>query len=99
MWLPPHAIAETVDDVMGCQKSLVFCEGLVDCSSHDKFHQKLAVLKERWEKFNGDGFYEWFCEHKAAVIKETMLKPIREVVCLVTTNANETANFILKNKD
>ena len=104
---PSHAVVEIVDDVMGCQKGSVFCEGLVDCSSHDEFQQKLEVLKERWEKFevgDGDRFYEWFCEHKAVVIEETMLKPVREDAGLgcppqsFTTNASETANFILKNK-
>ena len=101
---PPHAITEIVDDVMGGQKGSVFCEGLVDCSSNDEFQQKLLMLKERWQEFDGGGFHEWFCEHKAAVIEETMLKPIREDACLgcpphsFTTNASETANFILKNK-
>ena len=101
---PSHAISEIIDDVMGCQKGSVFCEGLVDCSSHDEFQQKLVLLKERWEKFDGEGFYEWFCEHKAAIVEETMLKPIREDAGLgcppesFTTNASETANFIIKNK-
>lgn len=92
---------------MGCQKGPVFCEGLVDCSSHDEFQQKLMMLKEHWEVFedrDGDGSYEWFNEHKAPVVKETMLKQIREDAGLgcppqsFTTNASETANFILKNK-
>ena len=76
-----HAIVEIVDDVMGCQKESVFCDGLVDCSSHDEFQQKLEVLKECWEKFedrDGDRFYEWFCEHKVVLIDETVLKPVRE---------------------
>ena len=98
------AIAEIIDDVMGCKNGDVFCEGLVDCSSHREFQQKLAVLKERWEKFDGDEFYEWFCEHKVEVIEQTMLKPIREDAllgcppCSFTTNASETANSIIKNK-
>ena len=65
------------------------------------------LLKERWKKLEdqeGGEFYEWFCEHKAAVGEETMLKPIREDAGLgcppqvFTTNASETANFILNNK-
>ena len=46
----------------------------------------------------------WFCEHKASVIEEMMLKQIREDAGLgcppdpFTTNASETANFVLKNK-
>ena len=75
---PSHAIGEIIDDVMGCQKGSVFCEGLVDSSSPDEFKQKLELLKERWGKYNGDGFYEWFCEHKAAIIQETMLRQVRE---------------------
>ena len=105
--LPTSAIIEIIDDVMGCQKGSVFCEGLIDCESQDKFHQKLAALMSRWEEFDdqgGDGFYKWFCERKAAVIKETMLRPVREDAGLgcppqpFTTNASETTNFILKNK-
>ena len=41
-WLASHTIAEIIDDVMGCQKGSVFCEGLVDCSTHDEFNQKLV---------------------------------------------------------
>ena len=49
-------------------------------------------------------FLEWFSEHKSSVIEETMLKQIREDAGLgcppdpFTTNASETANFVLKNK-
>jgi len=104
---PSHAIVEIIDDVMGCQKGSVFCEGLVDCRNHEEFQQKLLMLKERWGQFedqDGQDFYEWFCEHKASVIEETMLKQIREDAGLgcppdpFTTNASETANFVLKNK-
>lgn len=88
-------------------KSSVFCERLVDCSSHDTFQQKLVALKEHWQKCEdqeGCGFYEWFHQNKATVIEQTMLKSIREnagLGCLpesFTTNASKTANFIWKNK-
>ena len=84
-------------------KGKVFCEGLVECSSLD-FLQKLVKLRENCKKFDGDDFYEWFCEHKTAVIEQTMLKPIREDAllecpsCSFTTNVSETANSIQKNK-
>ena len=104
---PSQAIVKIVDDVMGCKKRSVFCEGLVDCKNHEEFQQKLLMLKEQWgqlEDQDGQDFYEWFCEHKASVIEETMLKQIREDAGLgcppdpFTTNASETANFVLKNK-
>lgn len=104
-----HTAGEIIDDIIGCQKGSVFCEGLVDMNSSLAFYQKLAMLKERWEGFEDQagvfhGFFEWFCEYKAAVIEETMLKPVREDAGLgcppapFTTNASETANFILKSK-
>ena len=98
------AISEIVDDVMGCRKGSVFCEGLVDSNNQEEFQQKLVMLKERWEKFGGERFYDWFCEHKSAIVQETMLKQVREDAGLgcppdaFTTNASETANFVLKNK-
>ena len=58
---PSHAIVEIIDDVMGCQKGSVFCEGLVDCRNHEEFQQKLLMLKERWGQFedqDGQDFYE-----------------------------------------
>ena len=96
-----HTIAEIANDVMGCQKGSVFCEGLVDCSTHGEFNQKLVALKKQWEAFEAldgvpHGFYDWFCEHKATTVEESMLKPIRENAGLgcppqaFTTNASET---------
>ena len=58
---PSHAIVEIIDDVMGCQKGSVFCEGLVDCRNHEEFQQKLLMVKERWGQFedqDGQDFYE-----------------------------------------
>ena len=101
----PDAIVEIIDDLMGTQKGQVFFEGLVDSASGTQFQQKLAMLKERWQKFDGgESFYLWLCEHKVDIIEQTMLKEVREDAHLgcpptsFTTNASETINFVLKNK-
>ena len=49
----PNAIMEIIDDLMATQKEQVFCEGLVDSASSTHFQHKLAMLKERWQMFDG----------------------------------------------
>ena len=77
------ATNDVIDDILGCQKGNVFCEGLVDCKDQDDVHQKLKLLEKRWEDLEDQqglqhGFYQWFCEHKVHTVEQSMLKQVRE---------------------
>ena len=53
---------------------------------------------------NMAGFIEWFVSNKADVIRDTMLRPVREECGLgnppeiFTTNPSESMNAVLKHK-
>ena len=85
-----------------------FSEGLVDTASEDDFGTKLNLLEKCWcsiESTNSDvipGFYRWFVQNKAEIMKTTMLKPVREEAGLgcppeqFTTNSSEAVNSVIK---
>ena len=61
----------------------MFSEGLVDSESEEEFSQKLPVTEKRWSEFEKEhntqpGFFEWFTRNKATIIRQTMLKTVRE---------------------
>lgn len=102
---PEADVKEILDDIFGCQKGSVFCEGLVDSATEGEFSQKLETLDSRWDgiqKASGacTGFFDWFVHNKSSPIVTTMLKSVREEAGLgsppesFTTNASETVNSI-----
>ena len=70
----------------------------VDCNQFDK---RTAQLEEKWNRI-APGFHVWFLRQKVEVFKKSMIAPIREAAQLgsppknYTDNANESANFVLK---
>ena len=104
---PENVILEILNDIFGHQEGSTFFEGLVDSSNEEEFESKLVTLKEQWEEKEKmhdtkTGFYNWFVQNKATVIKSTMLKSVRTEAGLgsppqiFTTNASETTNSIIK---
>ena len=104
---PECAVKEVLDDIFGCQNGNVFSEGLVDSENEEVLSQKLPVMEKRWNEFEKEhatqpGFFEWFIRNKATIIRQTMLKPVREEAGLgsppepFTTNASEAVNSIIK---
>ena len=85
-------------------------EGLVDGRDATDFDDKLEKAILKWRNFDFpsvadiEGFVGWFQTWKAPVIRDSMLRAVREECGLgsppqpFTTNSSETANFILKNK-
>ena len=82
-------------------------EGLVDAKNSEDFQPKLGNLISKWEDSNVkelDKFISWFRTYKVPVICDTMLGLVRQECGLrcppepFTTNACESANFMLKNK-
>lgn len=104
---PENLISGVLNDIFGHQDGSTFFEGLVDSSNEDEFESKLAMLKDQWEEKESEygtktGFYNWFVQNKASVMKSTMLKTVRTEAGLgsplqiFTTNASETTNSIIK---
>ena len=104
---PESAIKEVVSDIFGCKQGSTLSEGLVDSNSDEEFNEKLNLLEERWKQLEAahnveSSIYDWFVQHKAPVMKATMIKSIREEACLgippepFTTNASETINSVIK---
>ena len=102
-----NLISGVINDIFGHQEGNTFFEGLVDSSNEEEFESKLALLKNQWEEKEDThgtktGFYNWFVQNKASVMKSTMLKAIRTEAGLgsppriFTTNASETTNSIIK---
>ena len=97
-----------LQDIFGSQQGDVFSEGLVDSASEEDFGTKLNLLEKCWcsiETTNSDvipGFYRWFVQNKAEIMKTTMLKPVREEAGLgcppeqFTTNSSEAVNSVIK---
>ena len=101
------ATKEVLDDIFGCQHGSTFCEGLVDSSCEDEFHQKSEIISHKWsdlEKANSvqPGCFDWFMRYIATIMIRTMIKPVREEAALgspptpFTTNASESVSSIVK---
>ena len=102
-----YAESATTDDIFGHQKGNTVSEGLVDSADESDFESKLEVVKVCWmeiEKCCGakPGFYSWFIQNKANMMKNTMLKSVQIEAGLgsppqsFTTNASETSNSVIK---
>jgi hypothetical protein len=106
--IPPNVSTDIVNDVLGARMGTTYVEGLVDASDSFDFDEKLNNLIIKWKNVETtststlDEFISWFENHKAPVIRRSMLKNIREESGLgfppkaFTTNASETANYMLK---
>ena len=96
--------------IFGVKIGDVFVEGLVDAMDDDGFQKKLNTVTVAWEDHavsstaDVNGFIKWFKLNKSLVVRDHMLRPIREECGLgcppqpFTTNASESVNAILKNK-
>jgi len=85
--------------------------GLADAESKASFTKMLYKVKEKWNNLekscNPDPnaapiFYAWFCQHKADVIKLSVLPEVRQQAgcanpsSFFTTNSSESMNHIIK---
>lgn len=83
---------------------------MVDADDTADFDAKLESVVSKWRKCDCtstsdmEGFVAWFTTYKAPVIRNSMIRPVREECGLgsppaqFTTNAAETANYMLKHK-
>ena len=108
--VPTDVSQKILDDIFGARLGDTFVEGLVDASGDDDFQRKVDDVVASWQNCsvpssaNMDGFVQWFVTNKSHVIRDSMLKPIREECGLgcppeaFTTNASESLNAMLKRK-
>ena len=108
--IPIPVSTDIMDDVFGKKLGSSYIEGLVDALDSVDFQEKLDKVVSVWQSLavassaNMDRFITWFVDHKAPVIRDSMLRSVREECGLgsppapFTTNACETANSMLKNK-
>ena len=103
---------EILDDVFGKKIGTLYVEGLVDADDVDDFDAKMESLLTKWRDQDGattsvsdiDKFFSWFQSYKVPIIRSSMIKGVREECGLgspptpFTTNASETANYMLKHK-
>ena len=108
--VPTQVGTDIMDDIFGKRLGSDYIKGLVDASDTIDFQEKMQRVVETWRNIaipssaNMDRFVTWFVEHKAPVIRDSMLQSVREECDLglpptpFTTNACETANSMLKNQ-
>lgn len=108
--IPTQLSQQILNDVFGVKLGDVFVKGLVDAMDDDDFQKKLDAVIMSWEGYevssaaNVDGFIQWFKLNKSLVIRDHMLRPIREECGLgcppqpFTTNASKSINELLNNK-
>ena len=108
--IPTQLSTNILDDIFGKKLGSVYIEGLVDAQDSSDFQEKVARLIEKWQDIalpssgNMERFITWFQNCKAPVIRDSMLRSVREECGLgsppsqFTTNACETANSMLKNQ-
>lgn len=96
-----------LDDIFGKQRGVTYFEGLVDATDDATFDSKLQVLRCRWLKVVpeiANVFHAWFVKYEAAILRDTMIRPVREAAGLgsppdqFSTNASEAINKVLKVK-
>ena len=94
-------------DVFGKQWGDTYFEGLVDAVDVASFDSKLQALRQRWQWLTpaiGHQFHVWFVKYEAALLKDTMIRPVCEAAGLgsppdqFSTNASKAVNKILKIK-
>lgn len=98
-----------LDDIFGKKHGSHYNEGLVDAPSCEFFDEVFQALTKKWQALDLSGdalnkFVQWFQRYKSDIIKDSMLRPIREKAGLgippiaFTTNASESINAMLKKK-
>ena len=77
---------EILTDTFGNQVESVYVNGLVDADDTDDFDAKVESVISKWRNCNVtstsnmEGFITWFTTYKVPVIRNSMIRPVREVV-------------------
>ena len=103
--VPTETQSNVLDNIFGKRRGDTYFEGLVDAIDATTFDSKLQALRHWWLKAApeiADQFHPWFVKYEAAILKDTMIRPVREAAGLgyppdqFSTNASESVNKILK---
>ena len=108
--IPVDVSKMILDDIFGKKMDSSLVEGIVDACNFEDFQSKVDAITESWRACSMpstakiEDFIDYFMKHKASVIRDTMLRPVREECGLgsppavFTTNASESINAMLKHK-
>ena len=108
--IPSQVTIDILNDTFGNKLGSVYVNGLVDADDTEDFDIKVKNLISKWRGLqctstsDMEGFINWFQTFKVPVIRNSMIQPVREECGLgsppaqFTTNASETANYMLKHK-
>ena len=108
--IPSDVAQQVMNDIFGQRRGTVFEEGIVDAVYTDDFQHKLESLETKWRNLDTssssdfEGFLHWFTINKVDVLRNTMLRPVREECglgcppAIFTTNASKSLNAVLKSK-
>lgn len=102
---------EILNDIFGRKVGSTFFTGLVDSETTAKLEQSLPTIMEKW-KLHDEGsdhcpiaeFCSWFTTYIEHIIRDAMLRPVREQAGLGSppepfyTNASECINNVIKVK-
>ena len=109
MGIPERSRNVILDDIFGKRLGSHYSEGLVDAPTCEMFDTVFQALTNKWQALDLSGealnnFVQWFQRYKSDIIKDSMLRPVREKAGLgappiaFTTNASESINAMLKRK-
>lgn len=100
--IPAKMRREILVDIFGVQEGSTKYFGLADASNTVDFDEKLGHLQHKWAEADPMGleFGEWFRRNSVKVIKDSMLRPLREQCQLGSppdfyyNNGNESMNKV-----
>ena len=104
-----HSKYIILNDLFGKKEGSLYTEGLVDSTSNSMYDAVFDSLVGNWKKLHismssVEKFVKWFTAYRYPVLKNSMLKSLRQRCGLgsppvsFTTNASESVNALLKKK-
>lgn len=103
--IPAKVRREILLDIFGAQEGETQYFGLADAISASDFDEKLVLVEQKWAEAHPLGlqFAEWFRRNSVGVMKDSMLRPLREQCQLGSppdfyyNNGNESMNKLYQN--
>ena len=102
--IPSDVSQKILNDIFGAKLGGVFIEGLVDASGDNDFQRKVDDAIVSWQNYsipssaNMTSCVQWFVTNKSHVLRDSMLKPVREECGLGCPPEPFSTNAMLKRK-
>ena len=80
--IPSNVASDYLMEIFGGQQGTTYIEGLADSISEADFDEKLSTLQKVWDERESPfcsppQFFTYFCNHKASLFRESMIRPVR----------------------